>query len=123
MYFSDVCLITEDVTTLTKFYEVILHAKAEGDYVHAIIYTEGTGLTIYSKKAAESDMKFDFSSFWGSGNITLSFDVDDIDVEYERLKAFDVKFVTVPTTYPWGVRSVHFRDPDGNIICFRSKSK
>jgi predicted enzyme related to lactoylglutathione lyase len=123
MFFSDVCLITEDVTTLTKFYEFILHVKAEGDHVHAIIQTEGAGLAIYSKKAAESDMKFDFSRYWGSGNITLSFNVDDIDVEYERLKAFDAEFVTIPTTYPWGVRSVHFRDPDGNIICFRSKSK
>ncbi|MFC3748690.1 hypothetical protein [Paenibacillus sp. GCM10012306] len=94
MFFSDVCLITEEVTTLSKFYEVILHAKAEGDHIHAIIQSEGAGLTIHSKQAAESDMKFDFSRYWGSGNITLSFNVDDIDVGYERLKAFDVEFVT-----------------------------
>ncbi|MFD0619902.1 VOC family protein [Paenibacillus sp. GCM10027629] len=122
MNFSDVCLITEEVTTLTRFYEVILQAKAVGDHTHAIVQTNGAGLAIYSKRAAESDMKFDFSRYWGSGNITLSFNVDDIDVEYERLKAFDVEFVTEPTTYPWGARSVLFRDPDGNIICFRSKS-
>ncbi|OKP83684.1 hypothetical protein A3842_00280 [Paenibacillus sp. P3E] len=123
MLFSDVCLITEDVTTLTRFYEVVLHEKAVGDHIHSVIHTKGPGLAIYSKQAAESDMKFDFSRYWGSGNITLSFNVDDIDIEYERLKEFDVEFVTVPTTYPWGARSVHFRDPDGNIICFRSKSK
>lgn len=120
MIFSDIGLITEDVTALTRFYEDILQTKAEGDHIHATIETKGTGLAIYLKQAAESDMKFDFSNYWGSGNFTLGFNVEDVDKEYERLKALDVEFITVPTTYPWGARAVHFRDPDGNIICFRS---
>jgi catechol 2,3-dioxygenase-like lactoylglutathione lyase family enzyme len=46
------------------------------------------------------------------------FEVEDVDAEYERLKALDVEFVMLPTTHPWGARSFWFRDPDGNIVDF-----
>ncbi|ULO05175.1 VOC family protein [Paenibacillus sp. 19GGS1-52] len=121
MKFTDVCLITENVLVLTNFYEAILQTKAEGNDIHAEIETIGTGLAIYSKKAAETDMGFDFSKHWGTGNFTLGFNVHDVDVEYERLIITGIEFLTPPTTYPWGARSMHFRDPDGNIICFRSR--
>lgn len=54
----------------------------------------------------------------GCGRYTLEFEVEDLDKEYERLKAIDVVFVKLPTTQTWGRRSVWFRDPDGNIINF-----
>ena len=52
--------------------------------------------------------------------VKFSFIVEDIDAEYERLMALnmDIEFVAVPTTYPWGARSMHFRDLDGNLVCF-----
>jgi len=68
-------------------------------------------------------MCFGFSHFWGSGNYTNGYNVADVDQEYERLKSLKVDFITISTTWPWGARSVHFRDPDGNIICFRSFPK
>lgn len=120
MRFSDFCLITEDVIKLVGFYECVFQTKAEGDEIHSSLLTDGAGIAIYSKKAAETDMSFDFSKHWGAGNFTIGYNVADVDAEYERLKALNVDFVTTPTTWPWGARSVHFRDPDGNIICFRS---
>ncbi len=54
-------------------------------------------------------------------NFTIGYNVADVDAEYQRLKLLNVDFVTIPTTWPWSARSVHFRDPDGNIICFRSQ--
>ncbi len=120
MKLSDICIITEDVPLLTQFYEKVLQVKAIGDEIHASLGIGSEGIAIYSKKAAESDMQFDFSTFWGSGNFTIGLNVDDVDQEYERLKSLPVEFITTPTTYPWGARSVHFRDPDGNIICFRT---
>lgn len=105
---------------LARFYERVFLTSSEGDAVHSGIQLEGTGLAIYAKTAAEADMGFDFSSHWGSGNFTLGFEVEDVDREYARLQELDVEFVTVPKTYPWGSRSVHFRDPDGNIVCFRT---
>ena len=123
MKFSDICIITENVSRLARFYESVFRTKAEGDDIHSSLSTDGAGIAIYSKKAAESDMCFDFSKYWGSGNYTIGYNVEDVDQEYERLKSLKVDFVTTPTIWPWGARSVHFRDPDGNIICFRSFPK
>lgn len=120
MKFSDICIITENVSRLARFYETIFQTKAEGDDIHSTLLTDGAGIAIYSKNAAETDMSFDFSEYWGSGNFTIGYNVDDVDEEYKRLKSLKVHFVTTPTTWPWGARSVNFRDPDGNIICFRS---
>jgi uncharacterized glyoxalase superfamily protein PhnB len=122
MKFTNICLITENVSRLARFYETIFQTKADGDDIHTALSTDGAGIAIYSKSAAEKDMSFDFSKHWGSGNITIGYNVaDDVDKKYERLKILDVDFVTTPTTWPWGARSMHFRDPDGNIICFRTQ--
>lgn len=118
MKFNGICIITGNVPRLARFYEQILKTASEGDDIHTAIPMDGAALVIYSKAAAENDMKFDFGRYWGSGNFTISFTVDDVDLEYERLKALNVEFVTSPKTYPWGARSVHFRDPDGNIVTF-----
>lgn len=120
MRFADVCIITEDVTALAEFYAAILQSKSEGNEVHAFIETDGAGLALYLKQAAEDDMKFDFTRHWGAGSVTLGFNVNDADAEYARLRKLGVDFITEPRTYPWGARSFHFRDPDGNIVCFRS---
>ena len=118
MKLTGICLITEDVGRLSRFYQQVLHTTAEGDDTHTEIHVNGASLFIYAKTAAMHDMKFDFSTFSGSGNMTLMFRVDDVDQEYERIKGFDVDFITIPTKYPWGSRAVHFRDPDGNIVDF-----
>jgi catechol 2,3-dioxygenase-like lactoylglutathione lyase family enzyme len=56
----------------------------------------------------------------GYGSFTIGFEVPDVDAAYERLKTLEVVFVKLPESYPWGTRSVWFRDPDGNIINFFS---
>ena len=45
----------------------------------------------------------------------LDFQVEDVDVEYERLRSIaqlEIEFVLQPTTLPWGNRSIYFRDPE-----------
>jgi catechol 2,3-dioxygenase-like lactoylglutathione lyase family enzyme len=32
-------------------------------------------------------------------------------------------WVKLPSTRPWGTRSVYFRDPDGNLVDFYTRSK
>ncbi|HZY93370.1 MAG TPA: VOC family protein [Candidatus Bathyarchaeia archaeon] len=41
--------------------------------------------------------------------------VEDVDREYEDLKAKGVHFVKPPTTHPWGQRIAYFEDPEGNL--------
>jgi len=52
----------------------------------------------------------------------LEFRVSDPDAEYARLRDF-VKWVKPPTTQPWGMRSIYFRDPDGNLVDFFAPAK
>jgi predicted enzyme related to lactoylglutathione lyase len=53
-------------------------------------------------------------------NICLAFTVDDIDREYEKVKALGAKVIELPTKRPWGAVNMSFYDPDNNMIYFRS---
>lgn len=46
----------------------------------------------------------------------IEFLVDDVDVEFERLRADVTEVVQAPTTMPWGNRSLLLRDPDGTLV-------
>ncbi len=120
MKFSGVCLVTDHVPALVQFYTQILGCQAEGDDVHAEFTLDGLGLAIFTRQGME-DMAPDSMKGAGYGSVTIGFEVDDVDKEYERLKALGVTFVKLPATYPWGARSVWFRDPDGNIVDFYSR--
>ena len=117
---NGICLITEDVQKLSEFYQTVLQTKADINNVHVEITVDGGGITIYSKSAAEEDMGFNFSKYHGTGMTKFTFYVEDVDAEYERLQSLklSIEFIAVPTTYPWGARAMHFRDLDGNIVCF-----
>jgi lactoylglutathione lyase len=41
--------------------------------------------------------------------------VEDVDAVYADLSAKGVQFVRPPTDRAWGMRTAHFRDPEGNI--------
>jgi len=118
---NDICLITEDVRKLAEFYEQVLQSKTNDmNDVHVNIAVEGGGITIYAKSAAENDMGFDFTQYHGTGMVNFGFGVENVDAEYERLQSLHlgIEYVAVPTTYPWGMRAMHFRDLDGHIVCF-----
>lgn len=117
---NGICLITEDVQRLSEFYQEVLQTKVDINSVHVDITLDGGGITIYSKFAAENDMGFSFNKYHGTGMCKITFFVENVDAEYEKLKSLNmnIEFIAVPTTYMWGARSMHFRDLDGNIVCF-----
>jgi uncharacterized glyoxalase superfamily protein PhnB len=51
-------------------------------------------------------------------SVLLEFQVADVNQEYDRLKksALAIDWVMAPTTFPWGNRSIYFRDPEGNMV-------
>jgi len=51
----------------------------------------------------------------------IGFIIDDVDTEAERLKGLGVQILTGPMDRPWGERTLHISDPDGNIIEFAQK--
>ncbi|MEH2105107.1 VOC family protein [Nostoc sp.] len=49
--------------------------------------------------------------------VVLIFAVDNVDEVYELVKTQNAIVVTQPQDRPdWGIRTAHFRDPDGNLI-------
>lgn len=114
-----ICLITGDVVRLAEFYDEILQTASHINPVHTDIAADGAALSIYSREAAKEDMQLYLEQ--GAGNFTLMFLTDDLEREYERLLARNVKILNQPVTYPWGARSMQFADPDGNIISFAQR--
>jgi lactoylglutathione lyase len=49
--------------------------------------------------------------------VALVFAVDNLDAAYQQLKTQGITFVTEPQDrQSWGIRTAHFRDPDGNLL-------
>jgi len=56
-------------------------------------------------------------------NICLTFTVNDIDAEYEKLVNLGVEIIEEPKLRTWETKNMGFYDPDHNVICFRSFNK
>jgi catechol 2,3-dioxygenase-like lactoylglutathione lyase family enzyme len=111
-------IIANDMKRLVGFYEKITGLSATWfteDF--AELPTPACTLAIGSKRTMET---FAAGAARPADNHTaiIEFRVEDVDGEYKRLKAVVNDFVQVPTTMPWGNRSLLFRDPDGNLINF-----
>lgn len=50
-------------------------------------------------------------------SITLYFECDDLDGEYQRLISLGLEFEQPPTDQTWLWREAYLRDPNGNKIC------
>jgi predicted enzyme related to lactoylglutathione lyase len=111
------CIITQDVRRLCNFYQSVLDITVECNDIYAAFPTPGAELSIFSAQGMEEMAPGSMDNV-GGGSTILEFEVEDVDREYERLKALKVAVVKPPTTQPWGIRSVWFRDPDGNKVNF-----
>jgi catechol 2,3-dioxygenase-like lactoylglutathione lyase family enzyme len=49
--------------------------------------------------------------------VTVYFESDDMDGEYERLTRTGIEFEHPPTDMPWLWREARLRDPDGHRLC------
>jgi uncharacterized glyoxalase superfamily protein PhnB len=48
--------------------------------------------------------------------VILDFRAADVDAEYRRIDPLGVDWVMLPTTQPWGNRTMTFRDPEGILV-------
>lgn len=116
MKFVSTRIITADVNRLVAFYEMVTGVSAVwGNELFAEIPTPVGTLAIGSDKTV---LLFGIGSAEPGANrsVIVEFLVDDVDAEFERLRANLAEIVTEPTTMPWGNRALLFRDPDGNLV-------
>ena len=115
MTLGEVCIETNDVIKIADFYRMVLNVSSDcKDEIHQFIIMEGTALTVYNNGMTKNNQ---------NQNISLAFTVDDVDEEYNRLLNFGIHIIDAPKLQPWGAKNMHFCDPDGNHIFFRSMPK
>lgn len=115
MKIGEVCLLTSDVVRLANFYKELLGVdNGSSDSVHQFILAEETALTIYNDGTKRPE---------NPQNIQIAFTVEDVDAEYERVKAMGARIAAPPTQRPWGAKNMSFLDPDNNLVTFRSFPK
>jgi uncharacterized glyoxalase superfamily protein PhnB len=117
------CLITNNVRRLVDFYEHILAVKAKWsgrDYAEF-----PTGVGVVAIFSGEAQQRYIPGSAKAAKNksVVLEFRVANVDQQYRRLQSAVKTWVQPPTTQPWGTRSIHFRDPDGNLLDFYTLPK
>ena len=124
MKFSNVRLLVKDFAKCFKFYTEKLGLEpAWGD--------ENSGYASF--KVADGIEGFAlFVSDWMAPSVgnadkqqpvgmreksMVSFEVDNVDDAFNACKAKGVEFVNEPVDMPgWGMRTVHLRDPEDNLI-------
>ncbi|WP_439183359.1 VOC family protein [Carboxylicivirga taeanensis] len=126
MELINIRLLVEDFDKCFQFYSEqlgfnVTWGKLGGEYASFTIgqAPNGTGLSIFksdlmaqaignAEQALPSNMR---------EKMALILKVDDVDATFEKLSAKGVVFINTPTDMTgWGMRAVHFRDPENNLI-------
>ena len=123
MKLTHCCIITENIQELAEFYKEALQIKPQiygEDYVE--FPTEGGVLSLFNYEAHEALAK---GSVQPASNrcVELEFNVENVEDDYVRLQKFGAEIVKPLTTQPWGNKSFYFRDPDGNLINFYTRTR
>lgn len=123
MKFSNVRLLVKDYDKCFKFYTEKLGLEAafdiEGCYGSFKVAEGIEGLAIFtSDLIAPAVGNADKSQPTNCREkMMVSFEVPNVDETYQALKAKGVEFINEPTDMSgWGMRTVHLRDPEENLI-------
>lgn len=124
MKFSNVRLLVKDFTKCYKFYHEQLGLEplwGDENSVYASFKVadgiEGLALFVsdFMAPAVGNTDKMQPDGFREKSMI--SFEVENVDESFQSLKAKGIHFINEPTDMSgWGMRVVHFRDPEENLI-------
>ena len=111
-------LFVTDIEESVRFYRDVIGVPFRfSNETYAEFATEGAKFALYSRahlpgligRTAPSG-----EAPWPQGEV--AFMVDDVDSEHERLRSAGVEILAPPTDRPWGERTLHLSDPDGNVV-------
>jgi lactoylglutathione lyase len=117
-------LLVSDYDACFRFYrdvmgfEVLWGAEGEG-YADFKAGDGRTALALFERQAmAETLGTLHLpAGAGGQDRLSLIFGVENLDATAQQLQQKGVEFVVGPTDHPdWGIKTAHFRDPDGNLI-------
>lgn len=123
MRFNCVRLLVSDFKACFRFYSQVLGFEPsigdENDDFAAFLTEGGFELSIFRKDlmagvVGTSSLPANAQAQDGS---VIIFQVESVDKMAEKLRSKGVKLASEPTDRPeWGLRTAHFRDPDGNLF-------
>jgi predicted enzyme related to lactoylglutathione lyase len=108
-------IVTDDVEQLAAFYARLVGVPVTLNAYYVEVHAGPMSVGFSKRRYTEYHRSCPGAATSGAEFI-LDFLVDDVDAEYERIKALGVDWVLPPTTQPWGNRNMIFRDPEGNLI-------
>ena len=110
-------VVTDDVAGMAAFYARLVGASVVLNDYYVEIPTGAMSVGFSKCRFTECSGAGDAAMRnVPSGEVILDFRVDDVDAEFARIDQLGVEWVLVPTTQPWGSRSMVFRDPEGNLV-------
>lgn len=114
-----VVLFVQDLAGTTAFYRDTFKLQYRGSDANSSNFMLEKGLYLILLSPAGSanllGKQTDELKITGAARGLLAAGVADVDAAYEELKAKGVTFVRPPTDQPWGLRTAHFVDPEGNL--------
>jgi catechol 2,3-dioxygenase-like lactoylglutathione lyase family enzyme len=116
MKLASVRIITDDLDRMVDFYETVTGLRAERPApVFAELVSPAATLAIGHSRTVPL---FGEGSAHAADNrsVIIEWEVGDVDADHERLRDLVTDWVQMPTTMPWGNRSMLLRDPDGNLV-------
>ena len=114
-------LLVEDYRSCFLFYRDVLGMEVgfgDQDSGYADFLTGDASIAVFDRlEMSEAIGAADESAGTGPDRFALILGVDDVDRVTAELEGKGVQLVAQPTDRPdWGIRTAHFRDPDGNLI-------
>ena len=112
-------LFVRDLDRCTAFYRDTFKLRYLGSDADSSTFLLQEGLYfIMLSPAGAADLlgtQVNKLNFEGGPRGLLAAGVANVDAAYGELKAQGVTFVRPPTDQPWGLRTAHFTDPEGNL--------
>ncbi len=115
-------LLVADFKACFRFYQDVLGFQAgfgtEND-TYADFQTGEVTIALFDKQEMNDAVHTGHlpTDVVSQDKVCLVFSVQDVNAACQELKARGVTLVTEPADHAdWGIRTAHFRDPEGNLI-------
>jgi catechol 2,3-dioxygenase-like lactoylglutathione lyase family enzyme len=113
-----VVLFVEDLERMKTFYRDTIGMSIKFEDAVSCGFDFDTSLllllTVTDAKDLLSDEAVATQRPAGATSQLVSF-VEDVDAIFTQLSPQGVEFVTMPMDREWGLRTAHFKDPEGNV--------
>lgn len=122
MYLDGFGILVDDMGKMIRFYRDVLGFEIREGENAANVYLikDGTLFMLYPRKSFEvmTGRKYEYLKGL-NGHYEIALYVDtfaEVDQQFQRTISLGATPVLEPTTEPWGQRTCHIADPEGNLI-------